>query len=116
MNPVIQRIQEWSVGRYSWQLDAIRRVYEAGGYTAQDAAELEVMCLAANRVALPDGTAVLSPRELDVGEVLDGGNPAGAVSITSLSNVQNINRLAPDQALVFASTGMTIVYGDNGAG
>ena len=54
MKPVIQRIQEWAVGRYSWQLDAIRRVFEAGGYTAQDVEELELMCLYSKQVELPN--------------------------------------------------------------
>lgn len=113
---VIKRIHAWAVDRYGWQLDAIRRVYEAGGYTPQDIAELEMMCLAANQVALPEGVAALNPRSLDFGKDMGGGNAAGAVSITGLSNVQNVNRLAPEQKLSFAPTGMTIVYGDNGAG
>jgi hypothetical protein len=38
------------------------------------------------------------------------------VCLLGVENVQHINRLAPAQSLKFAVDGLTIVYGDNGAG
>ena len=36
--------------------------------------------------------------------------------LTSISNVQNANRLAPGQTLLFAESGITLIYGYNGSG
>jgi ABC-type cobalamin/Fe3+-siderophores transport system ATPase subunit len=42
---------------------------------------------------------------------------AGAsVSLSAIKDVRAVNNLAPEQTLSFAPNGVTIVYGDNGAG
>ena len=43
--------------------------------------------------------------------------PADQVTrLLCVKDARNVNNLAPDQTLQFSSTGLTIVYGDNGAG
>lgn len=118
MNPVILRIHEWSLEntRFRWQLDAIRRICEGGALTDEDLTELELIGLAANGIELPDGTQAPEPRVLDVtGEDEDtaGSDP---ITLAEISEVANVKRLAPDQSLSFAPTGLTVIYGDNGAG
>jgi energy-coupling factor transporter ATP-binding protein EcfA2 len=39
-----------------------------------------------------------------------------ATILTSVSDVQNANRLAPNQTLLFAESGITLIYGYNGSG
>lgn len=39
-----------------------------------------------------------------------------AVSLLSISDVSGVNNLAPEQALLFEPNGITVIYGDNGAG
>ena len=41
---------------------------------------------------------------------------APAVSLKSMRGVQNVNALVEDQSLTFIPKGVTIIYGDNGAG
>jgi hypothetical protein len=36
--------------------------------------------------------------------------------LTSISDVKNANRLAPNQTLLFAEQGITLIYGYNGSG
>jgi hypothetical protein len=38
-----------------------------------------------------------------------------ATILTSISDVKNANRLAPNQSLLFAETGITLIYGYNGS-
>jgi hypothetical protein len=37
-------------------------------------------------------------------------------SLSAIKDVRAVNNLAPEQALSFTPNGVTIVYGDNGAG
>jgi len=116
MNEVIYRICQWASEKYGWQQDAIRRVCEAGDYSQRDVDELDLMCLSANHIALPEGVVPQAPRALDLSKWTDAVEVGSAVSLTAITNVRNVNRLAPDQKLSFSPTGMTIIYGDNGAG
>jgi len=118
VNPVVLRIHEWSIenDRFSWQLDAIRRICEGGALTDQDIDELELMGLAANRVPLPEGVQALQPRTLDATGDDPHAEGTAYVTLSQISNVRNVNRLAPDQSLPFAPAGLTVVYGDNGSG
>jgi hypothetical protein len=45
-------------------------------------------------------------------------NPAasGSIRLSSIANVVGVNQLAPLQQLAFEPAGLTIIYGDNGAG
>ena len=38
------------------------------------------------------------------------------VRLKSIRDVRNVNAIGEDQALTFAQTGITIIYGNNGAG
>ena len=41
---------------------------------------------------------------------------AGSVSVASITHLADVNALAPGETLSFSKTGLTVVYGDNGAG
>jgi hypothetical protein len=45
-------------------------------------------------------------------------NPGDGASITleSMSDIVGVNQLAPRQTLVFETGGLTVIYGQNGAG
>jgi AAA15 family ATPase/GTPase len=84
------------------------------------------------RVTPDDCKAVLNLLKAHVGIISDDGctpevlseahsslSAAAAVWETilqSVSEVQNVNRLAADQELSFAPKGITVIYGDNGSG
>jgi energy-coupling factor transporter ATP-binding protein EcfA2 len=116
MNPIILRINGWATGRFTWQLDAIRRICENGNVNAADIQELELMCLQTHQVPLPEEIEVVEPVALDVaGEIVpDEATPS--IKLSKVSNVRHVNRLASEQELTFAPEGLTIVYGNNGAG
>lgn len=109
---VLETILEWSQGRPLWQRDALRRIIAQGRVTEEDVAELVELCkvghgaLAGQLVAVP-----LAKEHLPAtpGE-------GAALTLVSVADARGANNLAPGQTLDFEPTGITIIYGDNGAG
>ena len=99
-------ILEWSKNQPFWQQDALRRLIEDNVLSEEDIDQLTAICLGHSTEYYPiDGTHIDPTGET--------GSP---VSIVKLANPNGINALVNDQELVFAEKGITIVYGDNGAG
>jgi energy-coupling factor transporter ATP-binding protein EcfA2 len=98
-----------------WQQDALRRLFQQHELTEGDFAELSEMLLVSKGFRGPDAvgpTAVpLAPEHLPV---MGGGAPP--ISLVALHSVKHVNRLATEQTLQFHPGGLTVVYGDNGAG
>lgn len=107
---VLQEILAWSAERPTWQRDALRRLVVNGDLTAKDIIALAEICKG-------DHGLVEKPeaRPLTKEHVPDRSGTAAAVSLASIFHHEGVNALAADQTLKFAP-GLTIVYGDNGAG
>ena len=95
-----------------WQRDALRRIFAKGKLDAHDIQELAELCKQGILPALSN----LTPHPLERSHL--PANPGGdeAVNLLSVSEVEGVNELAPGQKLEFVSNGVTIIYGDNGAG
>ncbi|MHB0722170.1 AAA family ATPase [Roseomonas mucosa] len=110
--PVLEIILEWSEDRPLWQRSALQRVVSKGKLDDNDIIELADLC---RREKIKDLTIeeckILKKEDLPA-------NPGAGQDITvdSISAVLGVNQLAPGQEIVFGSSGMTIVYGENGTG
>lgn len=102
----LREIVTWSKERPLWQRDALRRLVITGELTADDVGKLVALC--------KDPTLEAEPIEERHITAQKSGAPT--ISLKSIRNVQNINALTQGQALTFIPRGVTIVYGDNGAG
>jgi AAA domain len=103
---------EWSQSRPLWQRDALRRIIAAGTLGDSDIAEL--VLLSKKEKGQPDIAASALPLSK---EHLPANPGAGQdISLVAIADVTGVNQLAPSQTLPFGATGMTIIYGDNGAG
>lgn len=99
-------IVEWSAGRPAWQRQALRLLEQQDELTAKDLDDLYSLAVAGGSASQPLTEAdVRSPKS----QTLE-------VTLKSVSKPQDVNALAPDQVLSFQKSGLTIVYGDNGAG
>ena len=99
-------ILKWSKQRPEWLGDALRRLMAGGELSEQDIDQLEAICLGDEGNASPLADEHIAPLRL-----------AGApVAITALRDPVGVNALARGKGLTFASSGLTIVYGDNGSG
>lgn len=106
--PILDEIEVFFAEQPEWQ----QRGYAALRYGREINAalvdELAVLCIAGASAQSAKTPAAL------IKDTLPDAMPE--VRLIGIENVQHINRLAPQQALRFAADGLTVVYGDNGAG
>jgi len=107
---VLQEILEWSVDRPAWQRDALRRLVLNGELSDDDIRDLVKICKSVHGLAEQKETIPLAKKH--VPDRVVGTTP---VSLVSIFHHRGVNALAEDQTLKFSS-GLTVVYGDNGAG
>jgi hypothetical protein len=107
-----EMILEWSPARPTWQQDALRRIVAKGRLNSDDIAQLTALCLKCKGKAGIE----LDPVPLTGSDRYIRTTAGGTITLLSISDVRNANRLACGQTLNFAPAGMTIVYGDNGSG
>jgi len=110
---IIQEIHKWSQTLHAWQQDAIRRLYLDRTLSTNDLEDLYAMAKVLHGIEDPDKRA---PVKLAAAEV--AGLPVAnrLVQIVAIKNLVNVNALAEKQSLAIGSTGLTVIYGENGAG
>lgn len=102
----LRDIVAWSSDRPVWQRDALRRLVTNAELTEADIDELAALC---KKPTLPFDPVQIS-------HISASKTGAPTVSLKAIRNAENINALAEGQSLGFIPKGVTIVYGDNGAG
>jgi DNA repair ATPase RecN len=107
---VLQQILEWSKDRPHWQRDGLRRLVLAGEFSEQDIRELTEICKSDYGLV-----EKIEAKPLAKEHVPGKASSAAAVALESIYHHKGVNALAEAQTLKF-SPGLTIVYGDNGAG
>ena len=110
---VLESILEWSADRPGWQRDALRRIVQKGRLDDTDIAELVALCKEI-RASAKGTSAKLQP--LKKAHIPANPGTADSVSLLAVKDVSAVNNLAPSQTLPFEPAGLTVVYGDNGAG
>jgi energy-coupling factor transporter ATP-binding protein EcfA2 len=106
---VLQEILQWSQDRPAWQREALRRLVLNGELTDEDINALVEICKSGHGLAEQRDTVPIAKEHIP-------NQTAGApVSLVSIFHHRGVNALAEDQTLKFGS-GLTVVYGDNGAG
>jgi energy-coupling factor transporter ATP-binding protein EcfA2 len=98
-------ILKWSADLPAWQRDALRRLCAQPKLESADITALIAVCKAIDQ-ATP----------LDAGHIRDPAASHAVVSLGALFGLSNVNALAPGERLSFGKTGLTVIYGDNGAG
>jgi energy-coupling factor transporter ATP-binding protein EcfA2 len=98
-------ILKWSADLPAWQRDALRRLCSQTNLEAADITALVAIC---------KGGATAVP--LDASHVRDPAASHAVVSLGALHSLSHVNALAQGERLSFGKTGLTVIYGDNGAG
>lgn len=106
---VLQEILQWSIDRPAWQRDALRRLVLKGELSDQDISTLADICKSSHGLAEQRDTVPLAK------EHVPNQTASAPVSLVSIFHYRGVNALAEDQTLKFGP-GLTVVYGDNGAG
>lgn len=102
---LLSEIVTWSNDRPMWQRDALRRLCDADGLKQDDIESLLEICKGAK-----DGVPITSDH------IRDPSASNSEVSLLKLHNLQSVNALQSGETLTFQKSGLTVIYGDNGAG
>jgi energy-coupling factor transporter ATP-binding protein EcfA2 len=98
-------ILAWSSDCPSWQRDALRRLCTQERLEPADIASLLAVCKGKQ-----DGVHLTSAH------IRDQAAAGAVVSLSALHGLEYVNALAVGERLTFCKTGLTVIYGDNGAG
>jgi energy-coupling factor transporter ATP-binding protein EcfA2 len=110
---VLGEILDWSINRPLWQREALRCLVVNGELSDTDISDLTETCKSGH------GLAVGLAEQRDIVPLAKEHLPDQAVgapvSLVSIFHHRGVNALAENQTLKFGP-GLTVVYGDNGAG
>ncbi len=110
---IIQEIHAWSKGLPAWQQDAIARLYQDRTLSAADLDDLYALAKAEAGMSDPNDR---KPKKLEDAQVAPPVDPARLVQLAAIKNLVNVNALASGGGVPIALTGLTVIYGENGAG
>lgn len=106
---VLREILQWSQDRPAWQREALRRLVLNVELSDEDINALAEICKSGHGLAEQRDVVPLAK------EHVPDQTTSAPVSLVSIFHHRGVNALAEDQTLKFGP-GLTIVYGDNGAG
>ena len=102
-----QDLTAWLADRTDWQRDAVARFCANESLSAEDIAAIADDLIAGTN---PAGATIAVAD-------LPGTSALGApVTLSAISDVAGVNALMVGQQVTFGSSGITIIYGDNGSG
>lgn len=108
---VLKEILAWSASQQPWVRDALRRIITKPEITDGDIEELAELC------KKPQGLSSTTYDGLPLAEEhLPSSAQDGPVRLVSLTHIADVNALAPNETIHFGKTGLTIIFGNNGAG
>ena len=110
---ILQEIHAWSKGLAAWQQDAIARLYADRELTNSDFDDLYALAKAEAGIPDPEGR---TPVKLDDAQVVAPADPTRLVQLVAVKDLSNVNALSNGGRLPIAPTGLTVIYGENGAG
>ena len=110
---ILQEIHAWSKSQPAWQQDAIARIYVNRELSAEAIDELYALAKSEAGIEDPEKR---QPKALDDAQVAAPSDPARLVQLLAIKDLANVNALAPGGTLPIAETGLTVIYGENGAG
>ncbi|WP_186024214.1 AAA family ATPase [Burkholderia gladioli] len=110
---ILTRIAEWIDTQAPWLSDATRRLVVNGRITDDEIDEILALVKAHVGIVDPAGR-VAQPLARDM--IAVGGVAESKITLVEMRNLRGVNAIAEDQAIQFAAAGLTVVYGNNGAG
>ncbi len=110
---ILQEIYKWSHGLPAWQQDALRRLYLNRNLSSNDLDDLYALAKTAHGIEDPEKR---EPTKLADADLAVPPEPNRLVQIVAIKDLVNVNALAEGQSLPISPTGLTVIYGENGAG
>jgi hypothetical protein len=96
----------WALQRPAWQQEVLVALANGRSYTDEEIERLVDAILEGDRTAPSQEAKSIAPKP-DASE---------QVSLRAITDIVGVNALIPGQTLRFGTTGLTVIYGDNGSG
>jgi len=111
---LLREILHWTEELPLWQRDAVRRLLQQkDGLSSDDFTEQYSLLKAEHGLPNP---RELKPIPLNAGHLPAAPQPGETIILKAIKNLKYVNRIAPNQRLNFAPSGMTVIYGGNASG
>lgn len=111
---LLNQIQKWTETLADYQRDAARRLLQNDtGLAQEDYKELYELLKAGHGLSKAEN---LKAKPLSVEHLPAEKTTGDTVILKALRNLKNVNKIAPNQILNFATKGLTVIYGGNGSG
>ena len=112
----LETIIDWAENDLSpWQSDAVRRLLSQDALTDADKNEILLMLKAGARLS-DAKNPVPTPMPVSAGAVSGAPKAKTAVTLKAIDHLKSVNAIPDGASLCFGHQGMTVVYGENGAG
>jgi len=99
----------------AWQSDAVRRLLSQDALSDDD--KNDILLMLKSGVGLNDAkTPAPTPMPVSAGAVSGAPKAKTAVTLKSIENLKSVNAIPDGASLCFGHKGLTVVYGENGAG
>jgi energy-coupling factor transporter ATP-binding protein EcfA2 len=110
----LNKIIQWAKDDLApWQSDAVRRIVLKETLAVDDIIEIANMLKEKNGISCAE---TIEPIVLEEGHVSGGSSGTSTVILKALNNVQKVNAIPNGSSLPFGHKGVSIIYGENGAG
>lgn len=110
---ILQEILKWTEGLPPWQSDAVARLIIKQTLTVDDLDDLFALLKAENAIPDPQGR---TPKRLTAAQIPVPAKASTHVELRAIKNMRHVNAIAENQRLPIGSSGLTVIYGDNGSG
>jgi len=111
---LLDKILKWTQTLPKWQSDAARRLLQREeGLLEDDYSKLFALLKVGHGLPNPDD---LKPDPLAANHLPANIKAGQTIILKEMSELNHVNRIAPNQTLAFSETGMSVIYGGNGTG
>jgi len=111
---IVQEISIWAKQLPDWQSDVVRRLFTQEKLTASDENQITRLLLEAHGIIDNDLPRIFPSPFSTIVESQSAVKRT--VLVSEIHSLENVNALVSGQSIKFCLDGMTIVYGENGAG
>lgn len=109
----LQDLAKWSADLPDWLSDVARRCNQKGQLDAQDFDDLTAILMESGGIPDPLGRKAV---RLDPATIPAEPSPEASIALKAIRKPVNVNALAHPDGITLETEGLTIVYGENGAG
>ncbi len=110
---VIQEIFKWATEQPIWQQDTIARLYAERELGAEDLDDIYSLLKVEYGIPDPQNriACTLPPIRPDTPQT-----PGQKIQLTAIKDLKKVNAIAEDECIPISASGLSVIYGDNGAG